>query len=578
MLKRLSNLSIRHSIFLTTFFIVVFSLLISNAVTFSRFSTAHDDLVETTSREINKQIIMNFENYIDNITDSAHFLQIEILRMSKHNNYSGLSQIFENTKTVNRHVETIVLFNQDGVPILATEPHSKIRRNIDESDWFIQTLTDDSIFHFAPPTRKSVVLDSFEEVVSVSRVVEYYRDGEKLEGVLLLDLSTDDIRAIAAQTNLGDTGHIIFIDANQNLVFSSIASCYDNTCDSVIVANEITLGGEHIEQDNTAMYANVNTLKYTRWKIATFIDVDAISETRKLVLYTTVLIVGASLLMTLLMASMLSKRMSGPLDTLKKHMEQFQKGKLDKKINLKGQKEIVALSDTFNMMADEINALMDKVYQEQRAKRKSEFIALQNQINPHFLYNTLDSILYLSEQGENHDVQTMVAALSKFFRISISNESGLVSLRDEIEHVKSYLRIQQIRYRQAFEFNVTLDESIADYKVLKISLQPLAENAISHGINPDHNNNDITIHAYPKDDTIVISIKNSGYGISETQIKTMYAKMHNEMNSSSIGLKNVYQRLQLHFGSTADLVIESEMDHYTEVKMIIPMERKGEVI
>ncbi|MBU1141931.1 MAG: sensor histidine kinase, partial [Firmicutes bacterium] len=247
------------------------------------------------------------------------------------------------------------------------------------------------------------------------------------------------------------------------------------------------------------------------------------------------------------------------------------------RIHVEGQKEVVILAEAFNAMSDHVKELMEKVLVEQNEKRKTQFIALQNQINPHFLYNTLDSIVWLSENHRNKDVEKAIIELSKFFRMSISSEKNVVLLKDEIEHVSSYLSIQQIRYHNAFIFDFEIDPKVVNYHVLKLSLQPLVENAILHGIRPDEEFTKISIKAYEKDGFICIEVINEGYGMTTDRISEIHQVIRGEKESSSMGIKNVYQRLKLYYGASADLYIQSQLDESTTVTMKMPI-LEGEIL
>ncbi|MFW5894807.1 MAG: cache domain-containing sensor histidine kinase [Bacillota bacterium] len=570
------HLTIGKSIFLSTILIIALSLLISNILTIRRFSTMHESLVENTSRELNKQIVMNYENYIESIIDTAHFLELETLSKTKTGSEDELKDMYNSAGTIDRNILDIALFSSTGEPVVTGMEPSLYETSPADTDWFQGALKDPSIFNFAAPTTRPQH-PANESVITVSRVVNYYDGSTRSEGVLRIDITTDHFERLGEQTNLGDTGHIVFLDLNQDLLFSSDPDCVDNTCESVEIARSIVLGGEDVTMDGKAMVANVNTLGQTRWQIASFVDVDEINDTRQNVLYNLTLILIITVVVASFTSAFTARRISNPINSLKNHMRLFEKGKFNEKTPVRGQKEVVELSETFNAMAAEIEQLMDKVYQEQRAKRKNQFIALQNQINPHFLYNTLDSILYLSEQGRREEVERMVTALSKFFRISITHESGLVPLKEEVEHAKHYLAIQQIRYQNSFEYTLDVEEGIEDHKVLKLSLQPLVENAIYHGIDETVDaKSRIEIHCHKKGDFIHIDVKNEGLGLSQEEIDAI-TKMYKEGEESRhIGLKNIYQRLRLYFGQKADLVIDSEMDYYTQVSIRIPLKEEGE--
>lgn len=570
MIKKWKALSLRSIIVIVTLTIVIVSLTVSNLLAYSSFTREHDDLIEETSAEINKQIVMNYQNYLNNLVDTAHYLQLETVYLTRADDFDALSTLYTYAVDIDPNMVSITLFDLSGNPILSTIPASQIHPDVSSFAFFRNAVDNENIFHFAAPALQSYVSGSGEEVITVSRVFHYYNEGVREDAVLVMDLDTRVFRALAQDTNLGEKGHVLLVDHTNQLIFDPENICRIE-CKSLDAVSTLYLGGAAITVDDDNLYAQVNTLRYTRWKIVTFQDVSGINQTRQSVLLTFGVIFGGSILVTSIAAILLSNRISKPLDSLKAHMETFKRGAF-LPIEIKsGQKEVVLLSERFNHMASEIEQLMDRVYKEQRAKRKTHFQALQNQINPHFLYNTLDSILYLSEQNRNDDVQKMVVALSKFFRLSISNESGEVRLEEEVEHARNYLMIQQIRYHEVFTFTLNVDSALLNYQVLKLSLQPLVENAISHGIDPQSRENTIAIDVSRQEDMIHARVTNSGYGLSEAQIDAIRRMIQSEEEVEHIGLKNIYQRLKLQFGDLADLRIESDHENTTTVTLIYPL-------
>lgn len=570
MAKGFQNISIRRAIFLTTMAIIVVALTISNIVVSSRFAQTHRDLIEETSQEVNQQIVLNFENYIGTVIDSAHLLRLETFYKTKEDDLEGLLEIYEYAVDIDRNVTGIMLVNLTGNPLLSTFDSDDIREGLDRRLFFSNALKDDTIFHFTEPSIPSHLNDSDDEVITVSRVVEYYDSGIRKEAVLMLDLSIQPFLDLAEDINLGDAGHILLTDANNALIFDPLNQC-QNGCASLDSIATVFLGGDLISLSDTELYVHVNTLEFTRWKLVTFADVDVVNQTLQTNLITFSLIFVSAVLVTGIMTAYTSKRISDPLDQLKEKMMAFHSQSFEPVHLEKGQKEVVVLSRAFNQMAAEIKHLLDRVYEEQRAKRKTQFQALQNQINPHFLYNTLDSILYLSEENKGEDVQAMVTALSKFFRLSISNESGQVRLSEELAHAENYLVIQKIRYRDAFTYSVESPSHLAPYSVLKLSLQPLLENAIHHGVDQMDDPVHITAKAQEKEGFMWIDVTNTSYGLSEEKIQSIYQSMHTVDDTTHIGLRNIYRRLKLQFGPEADVRITSIIDQTTTVTLIIPM-------
>ena len=210
-------------------------------------------------------------------------------------------------------------------------------------------------------------------------------------------------------------------------------------------------------------------------------------------------------------------------------------------------------------------------------KNINEMKNLKAQFHPHFLYNTLDSILHLNDNKKSEDVEKMIVALSKFFRSSISTERNIIPLKEEIEHVKSYLLIQKIRYSNRFTYHFEIDESLMDFQVLKLGLQPIVENAILHGLNPEKDDNNIIIRTVKDKDFVYVEVENNGYGITEQDIEKIYKGFLDKKSSKHIGLNNINQRLQLYYGEQSKVSIISEPDEYTIVRMAFPINR-GESI
>ena len=571
MIKKFKDLSIGQSIFLVTTTLVGVIMLLSTVLTNSLIFQRTDTMIESTSKEINKQVVLNYENYLSNVIDISNSLQNYILDLTKANNNADLITLFKSTRNIERNIENIALFDANGDPV-ALSTDMALASNINRFSWFIQAQTLPDIHHFSSSHTEDFIRDAVTEVFTVSKSVQYYDHGLLKLGILLIDIDTSNLKFLAAQTNLGTLGHIIITDEQNQLIFSSNSECSVMSCASAQIANKIVLGGKLVSLNGLSMYVNVNTIKYTRWKIATFINVDTISRSKMDVLIRTILIFLGTLIAITFSSALFSKRISRPMNQLKEHIGKIEQGNFDAMITIKGQKEVVVLADAFNAMSQRIKELMQKVLNEQAEKRKTHFIALQNQINPHFLYNTLDSIVSLSENHRNKDVEKAIIALSKFFRMSISNELSIVPLKDEIEHVHNYLLIQQIRYQHSFVFNFEIDEDVKDNYVLKLSLQPLVENAIIHGIRPEESFTKILIKAYQKDGFTVVEVHNEGYGLDHERIEEIHRMIRGEKESDSMGLKNVYQRLKLYYGNTADLFIQSEMDESTKVTMIIPIE------
>ena len=217
---------------------------------------------------------------------------------------------------------------------------------------------------------------------------------------------------------------------------------------------------------------------------------------------------------------------------------------------------------------------MEQVRQEEITLRKTELKALQAQINPHFLYNTLDAIAWLCEEGRNKDAEDMVTSLAKLFRISISKGHELITIEKEIQHAQSYLRIETFRYKNQFTYTFDVDENCLGYLCNKITLQPIIENAIYHGLNRMVDEGEITIRIREDGDDIILSVEDNGIGMTEEQCQEILRKEPGDR--TGIGIKNVNDRIKIYFGEEYGLTITSELDEGTCVDIRMPKVEKGD--
>ncbi len=222
-------------------------------------------------------------------------------------------------------------------------------------------------------------------------------------------------------------------------------------------------------------------------------------------------------------------------------------------------------------MIRQMKKLTDDMVKEQKAKRKSELDALQSQINPHFLYNTLDSVVWMIEGERYKDAISMVTALAQLFRISLSKGNNIITIRDEIIHARNYLNIQTVRFKNKFSASIDIDPAIEDCATIKLIVQPLLENAIYYGVEHMDGEGEIKVKGYEKNGDIYISVSDNGMGIPEDVLKTLLTdKARSRGKGSGIGLWNVNQRIQIYFKGDYGLIIESELDEGTTVTIHLP--------
>ena len=269
---------------------------------------------------------------------------------------------------------------------------------------------------------------------------------------------------------------------------------------------------------------------------------------------------------------MIPRSISRPIRTLSQVTEQVARGDLTVRSDIQAGEEVTALSDSMNTMIDKINELLDQVKEEQIHLRKAEFQLLQSQINPHFLYNTLDAIIWLAEGGHQKQVVQMVGSLSEFFRTSLNQGKDIITVREEMQHARSYLEIQQMRYQDILRYEIVVAEELMDCLIPKITIQPLVENALYHGIKNKRGLGTIQISGIREGNLAVLQVNDDGIGMEEERLARVREGIRNHAPTDSgiYGLYNVNERIRLNFGEAYGITIDSTYGKGTSIRICLP--------
>ena len=327
--------------------------------------------------------------------------------------------------------------------------------------------------------------------------------------------------------------------------------------------------------DDTVIYS-VTSVAGSDWRVVgvSYVD-EMVNRSFREMLRLSLALFAALLAAAVLISVLLSRLLARPLRGLAGAMERFESDADHFTYRpVGGTREIQELSSSFEHMVGRIQQLMTTVREEEVNLRKTELKALQAQINPHFLYNTLDSIAWMCEQGRNADAVKMIHALARLFRISISKGHELIPIAKEIEHAESYLQIQKYRYKNQFTYQFDVDPACLDYYCNKITLQPIIENAINHGLDLLVDEGCITVQVRQDGQDIVFIVRDNGVGMSDEMIHTVLEQ--GQQDRTGIGIRNVNDRLQIYFGKQYGLHITSEPDEGTCVEIRMPKIQEGD--
>ena len=552
--------------------IIILVIVFMSAIIYSKFvKTVDNNAVIGTSQTIN-QVNRNLQYYLQGMNEVSNTVA-EQLNSPTSNGIEKARDVFKMTITLRKDIESISVFTEDGKMMVSTS-NLPLKKGLDvkSEDWFQKVIEEPGKINFSNPHVQNLYKGEHRWVVSLSKEVKYNKNGKEIRLIALVDMKFTSIDELCHLIELGKKGYVYIINNDGIIIYHPqqqlIYTGLKNEKIDFAVNNE---DGSYIQNNNgekTVM--TIKTVGYTGWKIVGISYYNEMVTSKKEIYYYIISVVAVSIIVLFVMSLIISARISLPIKKLEKLMARVEKGELDIYAEIKGEDEVKQLSKTFNSMISRIRNLMDEIFKEQEAKRKSEIKALQAQINPHFLYNTLDSIVWMAENGESKGVITMVIALANLFRTSISRGKEIIKIKDELENARSYLVIQQMRYTDKFDYIIEADEAVLEYRTFKIVLQPIIENSIYHGIKRMVDRGMIKVTAEIIDDKLLLQVIDNGLGMSKETAESILSKEPKGKVSSGIGVKNVHERIQLYFGNEYGLEIESELEVGTCVKIWLP--------
>ena len=394
--------------------------------------------------------------------------------------------------------------------------------------------------------------------------------GEFHSAVLLVDMNFNSFQRICSQVDLGRSGYLFLINSNGEMIYHPKQQMiYSGMNDEDLhLADGREDGGYVRKRDGVDYAVNVCSVDFSDWKIVSVASMsEALATGQELWMFTGIMAVFA-VVFVFFISIQVAGFVASPIRRLQRLMRRVENGVLTIRAPERGAYEIRELSKSFNAMIEKICSLMDEVIEEKDRLRKSEIRALQAQINPHFLYNTLDSIVWLAETGEKEEVVTMVTSLASLLRITISRGDPFVTVKEELNHAQNYLIIQKIRYGDRFDFSIQADEDLLHCRTVRIVLQPLIENAISHGIEPMEGAGHIRICVSREGDRILMQVTDNGVGMEEEKLRSILQA--DPEKASGIGVKNVNERIRLCCGEEYGLQFISRPGEGTTVRIWLP--------
>ena len=474
------------------------------------------------------------------------------------------------------NLSALLLLDEDGNPVLGLpSAESKKTCRLTSMDWFNQARTaglGETVF--SRPHVQNLYPGEYPWVVSVTRKVRYWQDDLPHTGILMADMRLEPLEDICRSVTLGDNGYLYILDDSGNIIYHP-----EQKLMSLELISEENILSEDTQSEDQSMVL-AQTIEGTNWKLTASVTSDDVAKYSTAFISRVTWVVIALMAGVLLVALWLSMRIVQPLTDIQVSMQRIERNLDDNRMSLpeEGFAEYASLAHSYNVMLRRIRGLMQETVDRQEQLRRMEIGALQEQINPHFLYNTLDSIVRVMETGRTPEAIEMVQALAKLFRLSINNGDYFLTVEQEMDYARNYLTIQQVRYKKRFKYELYMDESIKDLPCPKIILQPLIENSLKHGMS-DMPGCTLIVRARQEGYNIVLSVEDDGLGIPPEKLKKLQEMLRDDSNIMvkksryGIGLRNTNRRIKLLYGSDYGLTIESEVEERTCVTITFPKHR-----
>lgn len=577
--QRYKAMSIQVVISLSFTLVAVFGTACMSILLFWRFTADTQRIQQESSQRILSQVNFNMDSYLRRmmrISDTVYYRVIKNADLMEDNLDASFRLLYEENRD---YLVSIALFDNGG-KLVSSAPNSLLKPSVNPTlqPWFSEAKKRLENLHFFTPHVQNLFDNpdlTHRWVVSLSRYVELAYNGETKNGVLLVDMNFSGIEQICRNVELSNGGYLYLVNGEgeiiyhpkQQLIYAGILK------ENELHASQYADGSHREKFESKQRQITVKTVGYTGWKLVGVAPIEnVLFDSYSFVAFAVAMMLFFAILMTILILR-LSAYISEPIRRLDRAVKSMEAGQENITIPEDGCYEVQRLAHSIRSMVSTTQHLIQDIIVQESQKRNTELEVLQSQINPHFLYNSLDSVIWMTEAGQYDEAIQMVTSLARLFRISLSKGSRMIPVEDEVQHASHYMIIQKMRYKNKFDTQMVVDDSAKGLFTLKLCIQPILENAIYHGMAASDGDGLITVRLYREKEDLFIDISDNGLGIPPELLSTLLDKnapIVSGSGGSGIGLRNVHHRIRLTFGNEYGLELLSEPDEGTTVRIRLP--------
>lgn len=582
----LLNVSLRTRMLLSNIVVALIPFLMFSIVSGSIFLDHAQKTAEEHSVQLIHQVSNSMDVYVETIEKMVNYIQLELqdtpFFTMETEGASGwesetdyIRSVLENVANSHREVAGIFIATKEDLYV--STGMSRISRDPFQNErWYREASENpEEIQLISVVTGRNIVTNrsySIDDVFSLAKAVQDPETGEVL-GVILLDIRHDIIQSSINGVTIGEKGFVFVMDQEDNIVYTPVNGIVYRVNPKWVKAMEPM----SVQIQGGSYQIRSELSPYTGWRTVGVFSMDEVMSSVNTIVYILFTCVIISLVLVVIVSFKFSRTLTNPIFKLKRLMKQAESGDLTVRFNFQHNDEIGELGQSFNHMIARIDQLIQMVYVEQENKRTAEMKSLQEQIKPHFLYNTLDTISWMARDYDAEDIVRLVDALTNMFRIGLSHGKDIITVKEEITHVSNYLYIQKIRYKDKLNYVIHVDESLYAIEVPKLILQPLVENAIYHGVKAKRGGGTITITGVPEGENLVFTVQDDGAGMPQEKVEELNRRMSERSvldEQKSFGLFYIRERIQLCYGTGYGVHVESALGEGTRVTITLPLYQK----